>query len=390
MLKNLKDTSARPSAGDHQPLLDAMDAAVQESVARQRAARNRARRISYRHRLLASIDHPGGGTARLMVSSRNLSSGGIAFLCEGFIHPRSNCTVMLVTPEKETVPVAGKVAHCHLVRGRVHEIGVRFDKPIALGCFVAPEAMPMAELAPTELQGRVLSLDSSPVEQELLRHFIAGTNVSLTMSQSADEASKLLASGGHDIFMTDLFLNGRDTGGLAVIAQARAVGFVGPIVLATAETLAEKHAQARATGADYILAKPYRPSALLAILQRAHYDCGAIPNPNLMINSHSDKPEFQRVTAVFNAEGANYARTVRTTLGAGDSPALRQICLQIKAAASGVGYANLSAAADTVLSAQTRSFAAARGPALRLAAGCEQLSKLESILTGNEGTDAAA
>jgi CheY-like chemotaxis protein len=376
MLKKLPDTATRPSGTEHQPLLDAMDAAVQEAAAKQRAARNRARRISYRHRLQTIIEHPGGGTAKLTVSSRNLSTGGVAFLCEGFIHPRSICTITLITPEKETIPVPGKVAHCHLVRGRVHEIGVRFDKPIAVGCFVAPESMSLSDLAPAELQGRVLSLDASPVEQELLRHFIQGTKVALTTLQSPDEAMKVLAENRHDIFITDLYLCGSADAGLNAIADSRAAGFVGPIVLATAETIPEKHAQARLAGADYVLAKPYRPNSLIAILQRAHYDCGAILNPHLMSNAHADKSEFRHVTDVFNAEAGNYALNIRKALAAKDSPALRQACLQVKASASGVGYVNLSASAEAALAALTRSMAAARGPALRLASGCQQLNKL--------------
>lgn len=351
-----------------------MDAALQSQAA-PKPGRNRARRITYRHRLDAVIRHPGGGGAKLKVSSRNLSTGGIAFLCEAFAHAGSGCTVTLITPENETVPVEGKVAHCHLVRGRIHEIGVRFEKPIPVGCFVDPEAMSLSDLNTVELKGRVLSLDTSPVHQELLRHFLQGTQVKLTTCQVTEEAIKSLAEDQHDIFITDLYLSGGDDG-IAVIAKARAGGFAGPILLATAETIPEKHAQARTAGADYVLAKPYRPNALLAILERAHHDCGVAPNPQLMENANANRPEFRGVTMVFNAQAIKYALTIRRALSAGDGDGLRRVCLEIKAAATGVGYMSLSTAADAVILALARSVPAARGPALRLAAGCQQLSKL--------------
>lgn len=374
MLNYRQDTSVKLAAGaDHQPILDAMDAALQSQTP-PRQSRNRARRITYRHRLDAVIRHPGGGGTKLKVSSRNLSTGGIAFLCEAFAHAGSGCTVTLMSPEHELVPVEGKVAHCHLVRGRVHEIGVRFDKPIHVGCFVDPESMSLSDLNPQDLTGRVLSLDTSPVQQELLRHFLTGTPVKLTASQNSEEAIQALASDQHDIFITDLYLDGADHG-IAVIAKARASGFAGPILLATAETLADKHTQARIAGADYVLAKPYLPNALLAILERAHHDCGVAPDPHLIENANANRPEFRGVTAVFNTQAAKYALDIRKALSAGDADHLRRVCLEVKAAAMGVGYMNLAGAADSVFTAMQRSVSAARGPALRLAGGCQQLSK---------------
>ena len=148
----------------------------------------------------------------------------------------------MISPENEHIPVNGKVAHCHLVRGRTHEIGVRFDKPIQVGSFVDPEAMSLSDLNPQALNGRVLSLDTSPVQQELLRHFLLGTQVKLTTSLTSDEAIAALAQDGQDIFITDLYLSGGDDG-VAAISKARASGFAGPILSATAETMTEKRIQ---------------------------------------------------------------------------------------------------------------------------------------------------
>ena len=58
--------------------------------------RRREQRWEYRMSDVAVIvQHPGGGSGRFLVCSRNLSAGGMAFIHGGYIHPGSECRVGL-------------------------------------------------------------------------------------------------------------------------------------------------------------------------------------------------------------------------------------------------------------------------------------------------------
>jgi HPt (histidine-containing phosphotransfer) domain-containing protein len=121
-------------------LLDTLDKAAATHSASPESARtrNRAGRATYRRQISISIEHPGGGIVKLQVATRNIAPGGMSFLCSTFIHAGSSCLARLLTPHEEEICIEGEVVHCHLVRGRIHEVGIRFKSPIETRGFIVP------------------------------------------------------------------------------------------------------------------------------------------------------------------------------------------------------------------------------------------------------------
>jgi hypothetical protein len=89
-------------------------------------------RLAYREMLPLPMEliHPGGSRSRFLVRSRNLSRTGLGFLHGGFLYNGTYCVVMLITAESNITPVPGRITRCRHVYGKVHEVGVRFDKAI--------------------------------------------------------------------------------------------------------------------------------------------------------------------------------------------------------------------------------------------------------------------
>lgn len=71
-----------------------------------------------------------------VVKARNLSAGGIGFFHACFLYPDTVCHVALQTIHQEKVALAGKVSWCRHVRGRTHEIGLRFARLIEVREFI--------------------------------------------------------------------------------------------------------------------------------------------------------------------------------------------------------------------------------------------------------------
>ena len=97
----------------------------------------RRRHARYRYPVRAGIAiEVEGARSKFVVRPREISDGGLSFLHGGFLYPGSACTAILKTIDGEEVLVRGKIARCRVVRGRTHEVALRFDNPIDVKDFV--------------------------------------------------------------------------------------------------------------------------------------------------------------------------------------------------------------------------------------------------------------
>lgn len=107
-----------------------------------------------------------------LVRPRNLSATGLGALHGCFVYPGTSCTVELRARDGRAIPTRAKVVRCRCVRGRVHEIGLRFKAKIDVHQFVptaadeattGPPAGCPADAAPADL----IALTSQLHEQAL-------------------------------------------------------------------------------------------------------------------------------------------------------------------------------------------------------------------------------
>ena len=75
------------------------------------------------------------------VRMRNVSTGGVGFFHNAFVHCGTRCYVALRSLSGGGVAVAGEVTWCRFLANSTHEIGVRCDEEIDLTQFVEAEAL---------------------------------------------------------------------------------------------------------------------------------------------------------------------------------------------------------------------------------------------------------
>jgi signal transduction histidine kinase/ActR/RegA family two-component response regulator len=124
---------------------------------------------------------------------------------------------------------------------------------------------------------RVLLAEDHPVNQRVVSLILEPLGVDLVIVGDGAEAIQAEASGHFDLILMDLHMPRVD--GLSAIRTIRAAEAARsapptPIVALTADALAEHVAQTRAAGADFHLAKPIRPDALVAIVAGILADAG--------------------------------------------------------------------------------------------------------------------
>ncbi|MDX2116758.1 MAG: PilZ domain-containing protein [Planctomycetota bacterium] len=167
-----------PDAKDFLRLNEQERRAALETIERRALSEpGRLSRREPRHRLL-DVDRltvdigTGSSVCTALVVPRDVSDGGLSFLHGVFIYSGTHILIQLKTRDGEQMLVPGKVVRCTHVVGRVHEVGVKFDRPIDVAPFVAFVPPERAGHAPgdvwaslhaqhTELAGAIQTKDLS-------------------------------------------------------------------------------------------------------------------------------------------------------------------------------------------------------------------------------------
>ncbi|CAN5821001.1 N/A [soil metagenome] len=123
----------------------------------------------------------------------------------------------------------------------------------------------------SELRSLLLIEDEVDAREALARA-LERSRFRVTESGSVDEALAASARGTFDVVVTDIVLGPRDHGGLDLIDALRARGVRAPVVVVTAFADLPKTKRALNAGAAYLLEKPFRADALIAIIDRVLRD----------------------------------------------------------------------------------------------------------------------
>ena len=76
------------------------------------------------------VSNADGSTTSLLTYPRNLSAGGVSFLSGSALPVGTRCTVQFVTASGRRVQAPGTVRWSTPVIGRIHRVGVAFDREL--------------------------------------------------------------------------------------------------------------------------------------------------------------------------------------------------------------------------------------------------------------------
>ena len=359
-------------------LLDRMDGKAGSSQSSQRRHERRTdTRFEYRKRdVIVRVEHLGGGTSDLLVSSRNLSSGGIGFLHGAFMHMGSKCLVVLVAKNSDVVQLRGAVVMCRHVEGLVHEIGVQFDRRIQPERFISGldedhEAQHSMEVP--KLRGRLLYVEDTKAEAALLEHFVKSTGLMFVNVKSPGAALDAVKKSPFDYVFTDLDVDGED--GVELITKLRSARFAGQIVVVTADNSTKRLKAATAAGADEHLLMPYAPDELYVLLKRLQDRVSGLEG-GLLYSARANDPSMAELVKEFMSDAGKAAEKIQKALDEQQLDAIRSVCIQLKGSAPAYGYEPLGAlAAKTIeLLDDNQSIEATTGQLRRLVIMCQSLA----------------
>jgi len=336
----------RLSESERRHLFDALD---DVGAASADAAKRQFERVPYAGaEVQLSLEGSGYNEVhRFLGISRNISASGMSVLHGGFVYPGTRCSLALKTIWGESERVEGTVAHCRLVRGRVHELGIRFKHLVDTRCFVGgnhrAEETGVGEPL-VRLRGTVLSLDDQEVELMLLKHHLRESGVRLITATTPEEAMGVMSTTAVDLFLCDLDLGTKVEPGEEVIRRARESGYSGPIVALTGQTSSERLMGAKRIGAGSVLLKPYNTTKLMQCLaEHLLQDTGVVENEPIRstLTPGGGGDELLRVYIDDVRQRSEY---LLSESDEGMSTVL-ELCKVLKETGAGFGYAPLSEAA---------------------------------------------
>ncbi len=243
-------------------LLDRID---KQEPRTSRAPGRQFTRCEFRHVCIPiTVTHPGGTRASLTLASRNLSSTGISLLHSSYVHTGSACELELPRAFAGSLRLAAKVVRCRQIAGVVHELGIEFAKPISVREIVRHDTLSeffsLESVNPTDLQGSILHCEASAIDQQLLRHFLSGTQLRIRTATSIAEALPI-AKEGVSLILTDSSL--KDGDAVELMQRLRSDLVACPVIFTTNDSNSEARTRLRQACPDGFLAKPLTQDRLL-------------------------------------------------------------------------------------------------------------------------------
>lgn len=319
-----------------------------------------------------TVSQPGGSVTKFNVACRNLSSGGIGVLHNSYMHKGTTCFVKLTNNLGEKQNIEGVVVRCVHVQGTVHDVGLKFLKPIDPKQYIAldpfSDGFSLETVNPENLRGTVLYIEDSPLDQALVRHFLRETQIRLIIAANPEEAIEK-AMNGVDLLLCDYNLG--DVAGDEIVQRLREAGLSQPILMVTADTSSITREKLIKAKANAFITKPLKQTTLFRALgefMMLSNDVGGLASTLPMNHPNMGLLE------TFVQEIKDYGRQLEQAMAKDNATKVRALCLQIIGSAPVMGFqrlADLAVAAEKAVSS-TMSVGEAAVPLRTLIGACQR------------------
>lgn len=347
--ENLIDT-LRITESQRQSILEALNR-------RSKAYQSRDMRIDDRlpyqdHLLIVELHHPGGSCGKYRVQPVNISSNGLAMLHGSFCYTGTPAIAYLKQTDGRIMLVKGKIVRCHLIEGRVHEIGILFHEPIQLSDFLE-DLQPKEEATPDNdplprFRGRVLYLEDFLDNRELMAFMTDMLGVELTTVETCEQLVELLSEKNFDLVIADLELD--DMPGSQIVKAITDSGYTGPIVGATTKSADAIGTLAEETQCNAILPLPFRTLQIAELFSEfLLHDNSADTSQPPLISEEWSNIKMRPVILDFLQRLNGHIHELEQLFSQEDFDALSKLCGQLKGTAGGYGYPQISEIAGSLM-----------------------------------------
>ncbi len=331
---------------------------LHESMDREQSGKGAQRRESSRiafHETPVAIDivQPGGGQTSICVAARNLSRSGMGFLHSAYLHVGT--TIVIFLDHRQTGPqkIRGTVVRCRHVTRHIHDIGIKFDKPINLRDFVQLDTLSQSfsceNVDPSKLKGVVLIIAEYRIETACVQSMLTETGMDFLTAQTIEEGLSQ-ARKGVDIIVCDYQFD--QGNGLDFLKSARQSGVRCPIIIMSADRSPEARDAIRKANAAGFLAKPLDKDTLMRALAEFLLVSGSRADSATVL--YTSLPPNSPMRALAN-DFVNDLRVIGGEIEecakAKDIAGIRKRCLRVAGPAPSLGFEPIAKLASSLITA---------------------------------------
>ncbi len=340
----------RMSDQDHDAIVSELDRSAVASAGRDK---RRSKRLPYKNvkGLTLEVTHPGGSTVRFLVKPRNISRSGLSVLHGGFIHTNTPAVVPLRSLTGKPVLVSAKIVTCRHIRGRIHELGIAFEKPIELSQFVLDADMGepghddehWVPVSLPTLRGSVLVVDEWESDRSLLEYDLTKLGLRVTLADGGADALRLLRGGRFDLVLTGEWLG--DLSGADLAAAMRKTGCEAPLIGVFADGAPALAEAAMRAGIGTVITRPYKIEHLgQLLLQYLAFDGGGGAGTSDLSTKWVESGMRPMILSFLQGLEIRLA-DLEQQVAAGVADPL-PTCLRVKSAAASYGFPKISDTAE--------------------------------------------
>lgn len=338
-----------------------------------------------KHRLAATITHPGGGLGRSEVVAVVCTPECIFILHNGYVHATSAVRLAATTAAGVPIELTGHCVECAHVAGNTHLCEVRFeslqDLRLLSKSYRAPELPGVMQEVPASLKGRVLIIEDHPLNAQLFETHLRDTKLKIERFTSDAQGLERLRSAYFNLVICSAHLHPGDHQG--VIARVRAQGHTGAILLLISDRKLVNPADQDRGKTEAALVRPFSELEFLSAVSALVSRTGDRMLPDEIVSNLADRAAFSSLLADYVDMAKAEGDAIREGVKSGDLTQVRAACAHLHETGAGFGYAILSQTAGEALVALDASMSVSE-----CAAELDQLLDVASRLVAGTGTSA--
>ena len=295
--------------------------------------------------LQLTVEHPGGGEARHTLCASHLSEKSVLVYHGCYFHPETRCRATLENLRGDSVVVRCIVSTCWYVTGRVHASVLDFESPIDLAAFIPRERLPRRQreeaTAETKLQGGCLSLQASPLLEQIISHLCGKTGLTVHSMNDLGPAVDHVRQHPVELIIADSAVGDIQD----FIDGLRNVGYSGRILVLSAHP--DETKLYLGAGADAVLRKPFEPDSLIACVRdilSSQTESGAIIGSSLLPDA-----DIQPLIADYVQQVVNTTTEIRNAMAKRDVKRVRDRVTHLLESGMSFGFSELTEAAQNAL-----------------------------------------
>ena len=297
--------------------------------------------------LRCTLQHPGGGSDTFLIRPHNVSKSGIGLIHGSFVYAGTRCAIELAMPSGKLKWVAGVVARCNHITGKIHDLGIRFDEELNPGLYEdtdpAVRSVTPGDSGLPTFSGSCLLFTAAKSDRDLARYSMGKLHIDVTVVSKMTEALQLAAESKHHFVLATVW-DEDDGQGLEFVKSLKEAKYPFPVIGLVGGDMAAVKSRAMDSGCTDViesLTDFEQITTLMTKLLPLATSSKELGEP-LVSSKWSDVPFRPMIGQYLEQLEKGQVPSLRRALARSEWKELRCICRDLRVTSAAYGYEEIA------------------------------------------------